>query len=223
MSAPQLACKRCGKCCESSSPTLHVSDLILVTSKHIDWTNLYTLRKGEYVWDNINRKPMQAPVEMIKIRQDQEGRCIYYHQQEKACAIYSYRPAECVALFCWDTTSFFEVYDTSRLTRNDIIREPSLLRLVEEQEQKCPYGSLVEWVSKIKSKGEEAMNKIIQLLRFDYDIRRLVKERLGVPASHMDLLFGRPMMETIGIFGLKVVKEPDGSFLLTIRNEIISP
>jgi len=215
-----LTCKRCGKCCESSSPTLHVSDLTLVTSKYIDWTNLYTLRKGEYVWDNINRKPIQAPTEMIKIREGENGGCVCYDPAKRACTIYSHRPAECVALFCEDTSRFFEVYDTPRLTRNDIIRDPSLLRLVEEQELKCPYGNLVEWISRIKSEGERAVNRIIQLLRFDYDMRRLVNERLGVPPSHMDLLFGRPMMETIGAFGLKVVKEPDGSFLLTTKQKI---
>ena len=217
MSAPQPRCKRCGKCCESSSPTLHKSDQRLVTTQHIKWTNLYTLRKGELVWDNIHRKVIQAPSEMIKIRERENGGCVCYDAEKRACTIYSYRPSECVALFCEDTSRFFEVYNTPRLTRRDVIREASLLRLIEEQELKCPYEDLVEWILRIKSEGEKAVNRVIQLLRFDYDIRRLVNERLGVPYFLMDLLFGRPMMLTISAFGLKVVKAPDGSFLLTTK------
>ncbi len=217
MSAPHHPiCKRCGKCCESSSPTLHVSDLHLVKNHHIEWANLYTLRRGERVWDNITNKLSEVPGEMIKVREGDGGVCIYYNQDEKECTIYHHRPAECVALFCEDTTEFFKVYRSPRLTRKDIIHEPWLERLLEEQESKCPYYKLSDLVSLIRSEGEDAVNRIIELLRFDYEMRLLVHERLGVPECHMDLLFGRPMMESIRVFGLKVVRQSNGSFFLTV-------
>jgi len=216
MAAPRPTCKRCGRCCESSTPTLHVCDLDLIKNHHIDWANLYTVRRGERVWDNIANKVRQVTGEMIKIREGDAGACIYYNHDEKACTIYRHRPAECVALFCEDTTEFFKVYGSPRLTRKDIIHEPWLERLLEEQESKCPYYKLRDLVSSIRSEGEDAVNRIIRLLRFDYEMRRLVQERLGVPECHMDLLFGRSMIETIRVFGLKVVSQSDGSFFLTV-------
>ncbi len=217
MSAPPPICKRCGKCCESSSPTLHVSDLPAVANHHLDWARLYTVRKGEYVWDNINRKLAQASTEMIKVRQAGDGSCIYFNSKEKACTIYSHRPAECVALFCEDTSRFFEIYETPRLTRNYVIRDRSLVRLMEEQELRCPYDSLAEWVGRINSVGEQAVEKIIELLRFDYELRNIVRKKLGIPPSYLDLLFGRPMIQTIEAFGLRVIREDDGTFFLTVR------
>jgi len=218
MAAPGPICKRCGRCCESSTPTLHACDLHLVKNHHIEWANLYTLRKGEPLWDNITNKLSQASGEMIKIREGEDRACIYYSRAGKACTIYRHRPAECVSLFCEDTREFFKVYRSPRLTRAEIVNEPWLDMLLRAQESKCPYYRLADLVASIKSEGDNAVNRIIQLLRFDYELRRLAHKRLGVPECHMNLLFGRPMIEVIRVFGLKVVRMSDGSFFLTVDN-----
>jgi hypothetical protein len=44
----------------------------------------------------------------------------------------------------------------------------------------------------------------------------LIPERLSVDSDEMDLILGRPLTKTIVMFGLKVVREPDGSFFLTV-------
>jgi hypothetical protein len=40
-------------------------------------------------------------------------------------------------------------------------------------------------------------------------------QKLGLKIEEMDFFFGRPLTETIVGFGLKVVREADGGFLLT--------
>jgi hypothetical protein len=40
-------------------------------------------------------------------------------------------------------------------------------------------------------------------------------ERLGLKPEEMEFFFGRPLKETITMFGLQVVQDPDGSFTLT--------
>ena len=211
-------CKRCGKCCQSSSPVFHVSDLPLVANNHIDLAYLYTIRKGEYVWDNIERKGKKASKEFIKIRESETG-CFFYEDEKKACRIYEYRPAQCKALFCEDTRDFFRVYRTPRLTRQDIVKDTVISRLVEEHDIRCSYEELEGWLSRVEDMGENAVKEIIKLLRFDYELRRLVREKLKVKPEHLDFLFGRPMINTIKHYGLEVKREKDGSFLLTIAQD----
>ena len=83
-------------------------------------------------------------------------------------------------------------------------------------EEKCAYAQLDSHVKQIEKRGEKAVEKILDLLKFDHDIRWMVPEKLGVEADDLDLIFGRPLSVTIAMFGLKVVREPDGSFFLTL-------
>ena len=215
MSRDRLTCKRCGRCCISSSPTLHKKDLTLVKKRQIDTSFLYTIRKGEYVWDNIEQRLRKVPEEMIKVREKGEkGGCIFYDPTNKACTIYPYRPAQCVALFCQDTSEFFRLYRTPKLSRRDVLKDPSLLRLLEEQERRCSYEELEKWIRKIEAEGEKAVEKVIGLLRYDHKLRFLVVERLKIDPADLDFLLGRPMTETIRFYGLKVIEE-DGIYLLT--------
>ena len=87
-------CIRCGECCLKSSPTLQVQDLPIIVKGIIEKTNLYTIRKGELVRDNINDSLMVTRKEMIKVKERDEGRkgCMYYDEAGKACKIYDQRP-----------------------------------------------------------------------------------------------------------------------------------
>jgi len=51
----------------------------------------------------------------------------------------------------------------------------------------------------------------------------LIPEKLGVDSDEIDLILGRPLTETIIMFGLKVIREPDGSFLLTLLDSPPNP
>ena len=210
-------CIRCGECCLKASPTLQVQDLPLIKSNFIKKGDLYTIRKGEIVHDNINDRLQASPSELIKIREKEEekGGCIFYDDEGKACTIYEKRPTQCSALKCWDTSEFMRVYRGPKPGRKDIIEDRVLLGMIQEHETRCGYSTIEKYVTRIKDEGETAVEKILELLRFDYHLRPFVSEKLNLKSEEMDLFFGRPLVQTITMFGLKVIREPDGTFFLT--------
>lgn len=217
MGKPRDHCIRCGECCLNSSPSLQRTDVSLVNESVIKRSDLYSIRVGELVQDNIRAELKVTDTELIKVREKTSvGGCIFYDDAEKACTIYGHRPAQCRALACWDENEFMRVYAEPKAVRNEIVNDQTLLRLIDEHEKRCAYAQLERYVKKIERDGEAAVEKILQALKFDHDIRSLIPEKLGVDPHEMDLILGRPLAETIIMFGLKVVCEPDGSFLLTL-------
>jgi Fe-S-cluster containining protein len=211
---PRTHCIRCGECCLKSSPTLHAEDLAHVVDASIRPKHLYTIRKGELVTDNVHGRVVPADQEMIKVR-DKKGGCLFYAAEEKACSIYEHRPAQCASLKCWDTAEFMEIYQTPKLNRQDVIENGVLLGLIEEQEKRCSYAVLSDHVRQIPGNAEKAVERILELLKFDFHLRPFLAQKLGLRIEEMDFFFGRPLTETIVMFGLKVERQPDGGFLLT--------
>ena len=210
-------CIRCGECCLGSSPTLQIADVSLVYDRFIERGNLYTIRLGELVRDNIRGELRVTDKEIIKIKEKEKNRgCIYYDEKAKACTIYEYRPIQCKALACWDESEFMRVYARPKVDRRDIIRDKIVLGLMNEHNKRCSYSELDKCVRKIEQEGEEAVGGILETLRFDHHIRAFTSKKLGIDLSEMDFLFGRPLTQTITMFGLKVIKNSDGSFFLTV-------
>jgi len=208
-------CIRCGECCLKSSPTLHGSDLELVITGAINPRNLYTIRRGEMVFNNIEEKMQINDTEMIKVREKDEGECIYYDESAKGCGIYEHRPSQCAALKCWDRSEFDKVFSGSKLERKDIIDTPVLWGLIQEHEKRCGYEAIDRLVRRIESEGGEAVEDILARLRFDFELRPFISKKLNITPDNMDLYFGRALIHTIKMFGLEVRKEPDDSFFLT--------
>jgi Fe-S-cluster containining protein len=194
-----------------------VEDLGLVKEGLIGKKDLYTIRKGELVKDNINEGLVVTQRELVKVRErkGERGGCIFYDDPGKGCTIYEHRPLQCVALTCWDTREFLEVFQGPKLMRRQAVEDQVLLGLIEEHERRCGYALLERLVSEVESKGEEAVQQILDLLKFDYHLRPFVAEKLRLKPEEMEFFFGRPLSATITVFGLQVVQEPDGSFTLT--------
>ena len=213
-------CIRCGECCMKSSPTLQANDLPLVRGGFLRMEQLYTIRQGEMVRDNVHGGIVPADQEMIKVRESKvrKGYCIFYDEEKKACAIYEKRPAQCAALKCWDPSEFMEVYGSPKLHRQDVIESGVFLGLMEEQEKRCSYALLQEHVSRIPEDGEKAVESLLDLLKFDFHLRPFLVQKLGLRQEETDFFFGRPLIETIVGFGLKVQRQADGGFLLTRSN-----
>ena len=207
-------CIRCGECCLTSSPTLHAKDLALVVGGSIRLEHLYTIRKGELVRDNVRGGIVPADQEMIKIREEKGG-CVFYMAEERACSIYETRPSQCASLKCWDPNEFIEQYQSPKLHRQDVIENGVLLGLIEEQERRYSYAALGDHVRRIPEEGEKAVERILELLKVDYHLRPFLSQKLGLRMEEMDFFFGRPLTETMRMFGLKVERQPDGGFLLT--------
>ena len=215
--ASSTRCIRCGECCLEGSPSLHTKDLELIEKGDIEKGILYTMRRGELVRDNIQGKMVIMDQEIIKLKEQQteRGGCSLYNEREKACLIYEKRPVQCSSLQCWNTEAFLEVHRGPKLTRRDVIHDRVLLGLIKEHEEKCSYLAIKKHVDEIRDIGEDAVKKILGMLRFDYHLRPFVSQKLGVPPNEMDFIFGRSLMTTIDMFGLKVIQESDEVFCLT--------
>jgi Fe-S-cluster containining protein len=203
-----------------------MQDLPIIEKDFIQKKDLYTIRKGELVRDNLTYRLVVTDRELIKIKEldGDGGGCIFYDEVGKSCTIYQHRPVQCAALKCWDTEELIKVHMGPKLTREDLVGHKILLGMIEAHEKRCGYLTLEEHVKKIESEGEKSVEKILDILKFDYQLRPFISERLGLNADEMDFFFGRPLIETIIMFGLKVTREPDGSFLLTtIESDNRSP
>jgi len=66
-------CIRCGECCLAAGPTLQRPDLILVREGAIAPENLFTIRRGEVVRDNVHGGLARTGVEMVKVREREDG------------------------------------------------------------------------------------------------------------------------------------------------------
>ena len=223
-SEPQIAlkkthCVRCGECCLAAGPTLQKTDLPLFFDQILKRAQLYTIRKGELVHDNINAGLKFSDREMIKLKGPATGKgCILYDSNKKACTIYAHRPSQCRAFACWDDVEFKKVFAEPKATRKNIIRDSNLLRLMEAHENTCDYQVISDYVKQIRQKGDSIVSELLKILQYDQNIRQLTHENLGIDPGELDLLFGRPLTETIHMFGLKVESEADGSFLLTTED-----
>jgi hypothetical protein len=192
-----------------------MEDLSRLTEGPFKRENLYTIRKGEAVHDNVEGKIVTSPQEMIKIREGAEGACVFYEREGNICTIYEDRPVQCAALKCWDTKDFMVVYEGPKLDRHAVVDNEVLMGLILGHEKRCSYEILEGLVRKIADEGDKAVQEILRILHFDFELRPMVVEKIGLLPEEMNFYFGRPLLETIGMFGLKVVREPDSSFLLT--------
>ncbi|MFC1824854.1 YkgJ family cysteine cluster protein [Thermodesulfobacteriota bacterium] len=210
-------CIRCGECCLKASPTLQKEDLGLYKSGFIKYEALYTVRQGELVRDNIKEELVVTPTELIKVKEKDEGKgsCCFYDEDGKGCTVYSHRPVQCAVLKCWDTSELIEVQQGRKLVRKDIIKDETLLGIIAEHEKRCSYALLEKYVKQIESLGEKAVEKILDILKFDYELRPFMTRKLDLHPKDLDFFFGRPLTETIAMFGFRIVEEPDGSFLFT--------
>jgi Fe-S-cluster containining protein len=209
-------CIRCGECCLASSPTLQRKDIPLATKGILRRKDLFTIRIGELVHDPVQEKLAKTDKELIKIREKRHGRgCVYYEEETRACSIYEHRPLQCAALACWDTAPFKEAYHTPKAGRKDIVRNGTLLGLIDAHDRRCSYAELEDSVKRIEREGEKAIQKTLELLKYDTQFRPFISKKMDIAPGEMDFLFGRPLIDTIHMFGLKVEKQGDGSFFLT--------
>jgi len=216
MDTERTECIRCGDCCRAGSPTLHISDVGLVKTDRIPLRDLYTIRIGEPVYDNLNGRIVPVSVEMIKIKERRHGGgCVFLDETDQRCLIYEYRPCQCSAMKCWDDNEFKLRYGEPRGSRWDLVEDERMLALMEEHERRTGYGHLKESVKAIQSLGETAVEEVLNEIRFDHHIRLFAGQKLGTSALEMDFYFGRPLSETIEVFGLQVRRQMDGTFLLT--------
>ncbi|MFZ5564956.1 MAG: YkgJ family cysteine cluster protein, partial [Thermodesulfobacteriota bacterium] len=92
----RTACARCGTCCGKGGPAFHACDRPILESGRISLADIYTIRTGEPVFDNVAGRLDTAPEDIIKIRSVDGGTaCLFYRPDGHACSVYENRPMEC--------------------------------------------------------------------------------------------------------------------------------
>lgn len=203
-------CIRCGTCCEKGGPGFHIEDRMLIDKGVIPSRYLYTIREGELARDNVKGCLMPVESDIIKIKSKKDTwTCIFFDEVEKGCTIYDDRPLECRKLKCWDTRELEQIYAIARLTRKDLIANvQGLWDLIEDHQTRCDYKKIQDLIMGLTGvKRNRARRKLLEIIRYDAEIRNLVISRGGLDADMLDFLFGRPLTRTLGNYGIKIQQE----------------
>jgi Fe-S-cluster containining protein len=197
-------CKKCGKCCEKSGPTLHVEDKYLVVQGKIPPSDLVTLRKGEKAFAPGTDEPITLENEIIKIKgKNKSWTCTYLDEKTKLCSIYESRPVECRLLKCWDIKPIVSIINKNILTRELVFQKiEGLDQLIKEHEEKCSYPEIKSLLAEAEN-NQKALEKLKDIILFDINIRELVCEKQKAASYMLDLIFGRSIINTIGQFKFK--------------------
>lgn len=215
----RTSCVRCGKCCSESSPSLLKEDTALFLSGVLSYDNTYTLRDGEKIRSNGDGNIYESFVELIKIKdKDEVSVCVFYKDKE-GCSIYENRPSQCRTYKCWAPENLMNGLEEGALKRSDIFGSVDLLmEVMEKHEEKCSYKKLSDAFERLADGSEDAVEEIMDMLQYDTYIRPFLEEKFNMPQNAMDLILGRPLINTINEFGFKVAKDGDDYILLQIED-----
>jgi hypothetical protein len=56
---------------------------------------------------------------------------------------------------------------------------------------------------------DDARQKLVEIIQFDTEIRKLVVSTAGLDVEMLDFLFGRPLKQTLKNYGLTVLPKGD--------------
>jgi Fe-S-cluster containining protein len=217
-------CLRCGECCSRVSPSLHFEDLGLFDKGILQYRDVYTLRKGEPVLNNIKGSLDTLSQELVKIKEDPESRqCNFYQEEEKSCRIYEQRPLQCRTQECWNPRALEQLWNRDKLTRQHFLKDDAeFMELVELHEQRCSTEKLDRAIKKYWETGETtALDPVVDMLSQDVIIRNFFTEKLGRSEEELDFLLGRPLAKTVESYNLKVEQDENGTYHL-IQEEQVS-
>ncbi len=198
----QTTCQRCGLCCRKGGPALHHQDKALIEEGLIDLQCLYTIRKDEWVHDNVKGCFEPAASDIIKIKArtrangPQKTACRFFEETANRCLIYSNRPLECRVLKCWDVREAMRTYGENRLTRKDIIGHiKGLWEMVEDHDRRCSpaeFRNLLK-ITDSATLNAENQQKLNVMIGYDTHLRELLVQKNHLPKDSLDFVFGRPM------------------------------
>lgn len=214
-------CQRCGTCCRKGGPALHKIDQNLVLKGDIPLKDLFTIRPGEFVSDQIKKIDEPAHEDIIKIKGSQHNAwsCCYFSPSRNSCRIYDNRPLECRILKCWDTREIEETYRIERLSRKDLLGPVAgLVELIEFHQARCDHRRLNNWIEDLSHEKSEIRKKaekgILESIHWDQRLRELAPQKANTDPRQHDFLFGRPLHYILKIRGWRVHQKGNNEFCL---------
>lgn len=210
-------CIRCGTCCTEGSPTLLREDMALFNRDILKPAHVITIRRGQMTFSSISEQTSPTETELIKIRETPESReCVFYEKGGKSCAIYESRPVQCRRQECWNPEASAEVAGDVRLTRKDLLETTGpLWEVILRHEERCSHNDLSRSMARLSATKGYCVEEVLEILRFDHHVREFISEKLDLEPESMDFFFGRPLADSLEMYGLKLQEQRDGSFLLT--------
>ncbi len=203
-------CIRCGTCCEKGGPGFHEDDRDLIDSGIIPSRCLFTIRKGEFAFDNVSGSLEPVTSDIVKIKGKKETwTCIFFDEGGKQCSIYNDRPLECRVLKCWDTRELERIYAKRRLSREDLLSDvDGLWDLINDHQERCDYNRIRDLITDLNiGRGDTPQRELAEIIKYDIEIRKLVVSRGGLDAEILEFLFGRPLTKTLPNYGIKVQQQ----------------
>ena len=192
-------CKRCGTCCEKGGPVLHDIDLPLLQEGKISLPEIYTIRKGELVWDTVRGGLCHLQEEILKMRSVENSSACVRYVKEIGCIHYESRPFQCEILFCQDPDRTIQEYEKNRLTRKKIMGDTSKwMDLICAHTEILSYEKLHAQIKEIDSTSIRTL--LLHIMKEDFYFRQIAAEK-GIPRELHPFLLGRPFTETIHMFG----------------------
>ena len=207
----KTACARCGTCCIKGGPALHFEDRTLLQHNFLDQEHLITIRKGEPVVSPSAVNPEPAQAEIVKIRgKGSDWTCLFFKEEEAACAIYKHRPLECSLLKCWAPEELEKIAGRKLLSRHDIIaRHEPVLPFIKEQNDTCSLENLDRLLGAVhhESTRHDALTHLTGLVNTDLAIRARARARLHCSLALELFFFGRPLFIILHQFGIETHEE----------------
>jgi Fe-S-cluster containining protein len=210
-------CRQCGTCCRKGGPAIHQEDKKLLENGHIPLRFLFTIRKDEPVYDNVQGCIISASSDIIRIKRvEGSNTCVFFSSKNNNCTIYEKRPLECRILKCWNTREIEEIYNKGRLSRQELFaKTPHINHLIEYHENRCAYQIIKKLIHQVdQNKKENALKSIREILAFDNHFRLLTIEKSICKTDIMEFLFGFPLQNVLPRMGLKVLRKTDGYCLI---------
>lgn len=202
-------CRRCGNCCRNGPPALHKADYELYAQGFLQKHHLLTLRKGEWVFENVQGAFIRLSEEMVRLRAKKENRsCIFFNEEENSCTIYRHRPLECRVMKCWDTREIEKIYNKDRLVRLDLISSNSALgEIITEHERQCSLERIGILIEQIKAEEDkDASFELAQLIKIDEGWRKALQDNAGADNDTLNFILGRELQKILPLFGLEVIR-----------------
>jgi Fe-S-cluster containining protein len=196
------------------------SDMTLLVEGRVKPENLVVMRDGELVVSLTDKEIYEAPFEMIMLRGREGSSVCSLLTGENVCSIYESRPAQCRAYTCFGPQATVTGLEANRMVRREIFAEvPVVLELIARHEEKCSYRALGEALARIAGGDEAAVEAVFDMLQYDTEARPFLMEKLGIPEDVLGLVLGRPMLETIRLFGYQVDREGDDYIIRPLQKK----
>ncbi len=211
------SCRQCGTCCRKGGPALHRIDQDLILTGIIPIGNLFTIREGELVFNQIKQRLEPTSEEIIKIKSNSSSSwcCCFYDTNQKSCRIYAHRPLECRELKCWDSLAIASIYDQNRISRKDLLESiPGMVEMVDFHESRCNHHQINRWCRDLAISeaaiGNQAQKAILESIHWDQRIRQMAQEKASTKCEQLDFIFGRPLHKILLRMGWKIQQEDNG-------------